>query len=218
MPPGVLFGQFWAPASKCPKECFLGAFWRFLGLKTPKSTQKALFGALRGRCPKLPKKHSGGALSGPGPRSTPVNGGWDRKTCRNSAENLRIFKSTFYCISAGPKRGCLNVGGLKSAGKRQESATFLQRSNSNVAVQFIACCSAAFGKNNVRTAEKPMLQCNFCSAAVRKLHCNFRFRWWHVAGVGFRGLGFRTCAEILRKVCRNFAEALVQVSATTLPE
>ena len=38
-----------------------------------------------------------------------------------------------------------------------------------------------------------MLQCNFCSAAIRKLQCNFRFRWWHVAGVGFRGVGFRTC-------------------------
>ena len=37
-------------------------------------------------------------------------------------------------------------GILKSAGKRQESATFLQRSFSDVAVQFFACCSAAFGK------------------------------------------------------------------------
>ena len=58
VPHGVLFGQFWAPASDCPKECFLSAFWPFLGIKTPKSTQKALFGALRGRCPKVLKKHS----------------------------------------------------------------------------------------------------------------------------------------------------------------
>ena len=36
-------------------------------------------------------------------------------------------------------------GSLKSAGKRQESATFQQRSFFNVAVQFLACCSAAFG-------------------------------------------------------------------------
>ena len=32
----------------------------FLGPKTPKSTQKALLGALRGRCSKLLKKHSAG--------------------------------------------------------------------------------------------------------------------------------------------------------------
>ena len=37
-----------------------------------------------------------------------------------------------------------------------------------------------------------MLQCSFCSAACRKLQRNFRFRLWHVAGVGFRGVGFRT--------------------------
>ena len=79
-----------------------------------------------------------------------------------------------------PKRG-----GLKAAGKRQESATFLQRSFSDVAVQFFVCCSAASGPIDFRTAEKPMLQCSFCSAALRKLQRNFRFRLWHVAGVGF---------------------------------
>ena len=87
-----------------------------------------------------------------------------------------------------PKRG-----GLKAAGKRQENATFLQRSFFDVAVQFFVCCSAAFGPNDFRTAEKPMLQCSFCSAALRKLQRNFRFRLWHVAGAGFRGVRFRTC-------------------------
>ena len=87
-----------------------------------------------------------------------------------------------------PKRG-----GLKPAGKRQESATFLQRSGFDVAVQFFVCCSAAFGPNDFRTAEKPMLQCSSCSAAFRKLQRNFRFRLWHVAGVGFRGVGLRIC-------------------------
>ena len=90
-----------------------------------------------------------------------------------------------------PKRGA-----LKPAAKRQESATFLQRSFFDVAVQFFICCSAAFGPNDFRTAEKPMLQCSFCSAAFRKLQRNFRFRLWHVAGVGFRGVGFRTCRHL----------------------
>ena len=88
--------------------------------------------------------------------------------------------------SAGPKHGSINVG----AAKRHESSTFLQRSFFNVALQFFACCSAAFGKNDFCTAEKRMLQCNFCSATFRKLQRNFRFRLWHVAGVGFRGVGF----------------------------
>ena len=76
----------------------------------------------------------------------------------------------------------------KAAGKRH----FLQRSFFDVAVQFFVSCSAAFGPNDFCTAENPMLQCSFCSAAFRKLQRNFRFRW-HVAGVGFRGAGFRTC-------------------------
>ena len=42
-----------------------------------------------------------------------------------------------------------------------------------------------------------MLQCNFCSAAFRKLQRNFRFRLWRVAGVGFRGMGFRACRNLV---------------------
>ena len=90
-----------------------------------------------------------------------------------------------------PKRG-----GLKAAGKRQESATFLQRSFFDVVVQFFVCCSAAFGPNDFRTAEKTMLQCSFCSAALRKLQCNFRFRLWHVAGVGLEGSGLGLAEKI----------------------
>ena len=33
----------------------------------------------------------------------------------------------------------------------------------------------------------------FCSATFRKLQRHFRFHVWHVAGLGFRGVGFRTC-------------------------
>ena len=45
VPHGVLFKQFWAPASECPKECFSSAF--FGGF----IAQKALRGALSGPGP-----------------------------------------------------------------------------------------------------------------------------------------------------------------------
>ena len=106
------------------------------------------------------------------------------------------YQETTVAVSAAFSRSETWVpkrGGLKAAGKRQESATFLQRSVFDVAVQFFVCCSAAFGPNDFRTAEKTMLQCSSCSAALRRLQCNFSFRLWHVAGVGFRGVRFRTC-------------------------
>ena len=56
VPHGVLFEQFSAPASECPKECFWSVFLS-LAQKGQKTLQKALFGALRGRGPKLLKKH-----------------------------------------------------------------------------------------------------------------------------------------------------------------
>ena len=104
--------------------------------------------------------------------------------CAENSQRFFLSRSETWV----PKRG-----GLKAAGKRQESATFLQRSFFDVAVQFFVCCSAAFGPNDFRTAEKTMMQCSSCSAALRKLQCNFRFRLWHVAGVGFRGVRFMTC-------------------------
>ena len=48
-----------------------------------------------------------------------------------------------------PKRGS-----LKSAAKREESATFGQRSFRNVAMHAFVSCGPAFGKNDVRIAEK----------------------------------------------------------------
>ena len=77
-PPGVLFGQFWAPASECPKECFLSAFWRFLGPKNAKKHSKSTLWGTPRQVPKPAQKALRGALSGPGPKSTPVNGGRDR--------------------------------------------------------------------------------------------------------------------------------------------
>ena len=101
MPPGVLFGQFWAPASECPKECFLSAFWRFLGQKTPKST---LWGTPR-QVPKTAQKALRGALSGPGPKSTPVNGGRDRNA--NALEMTRFNLRKIRLKRGGLKRGHL---------------------------------------------------------------------------------------------------------------
>ena len=64
-------------------------------------------------------------------------------------------------------------GSLSSAGKRQESATFLQRSFVNGAVQFFVRCSAAFGtmtsalqKANVAMQ---LLQGNFPKIAAQLL-------------------------------------------------
>ena len=81
VPHGVLFEQFWAPASECPKECFLSAFWPFWAQKKPKSTQKAL----AQNC----SKGTPWGTFRPGPRSTPVNGGRDRNpiTCLETRVN-----------------------------------------------------------------------------------------------------------------------------------
>ena len=112
-----------------------------------------------------------------------------RQDCKTSVSCSRLISKSETWV---PKRG-----GLKPAGKRQESA---KRSDFDVAVQFFVCCSAAFGKNRFGTAEKRMLQCNFCSAAFRKLQRNFRFRLWHVTGVGFRGVGFRIFCSIIYSI------------------
>ena len=68
IPVAIYRSAFRARAGKCPTDCFLSApksffecFWDSFGAKkTPKSTQKALFGALRARCPKTLKKQSVG--------------------------------------------------------------------------------------------------------------------------------------------------------------
>ena len=156
------------------------------------------------------RKQKDSHLSSPALIVTPVRtqGQPSRPTYQTALENHRFRRHLVALCCALPEdypsdtpvscaiQQVLNVGaktwGLKAAGKRQESATFLQRNFFNAAQQFFACCSVAFGKNDFRPAEKRMLQCNFCSATFRKLQRNFRFRLWHIAGVGFRGVGFRT--------------------------
>ena len=63
--PRSVFRVFWAPVSECPEECFLSVFF---GVFLPQKKQKK----------KNTQKALRGALSGPGPWGTPVNGGRDR--------------------------------------------------------------------------------------------------------------------------------------------
>ena len=80
-------------------------------------------------------------------------------------------------------------GSLKSAGKRQENATFLQCSFFNVALQFFACCSAAFGQNDIRAAESQC--CSATSAAQHSENCSATsvFACGMLQGWGFEGWG-----------------------------
>ena len=66
-----------------------------------------------------------------------------------------------------PKRGS-----LKSAGKRQESATFLQRSDFDVALQFFACCGAASEKVKMTSALQKSRCCSAVSAAQHSENCS----------------------------------------------
>ena len=103
-----------------------------------------------------------------------------QKVHPNFAQNLgsRILGNTFSGLN---KRGSLKS---QESGRKAPLSCKLQRSFFNVALQFCTCCSAAFGQDGICIAEKPMFQCNFCSAAFRKWQRNFRFRLWHVAGEG----------------------------------
>ena len=69
VPHGVLSEQFWAPASKCPKECFSSGFWRFLAPKSAKNHSKSTLWGTPRQVPKIAQKALRGALSGPGPEA-----------------------------------------------------------------------------------------------------------------------------------------------------
>ena len=93
--------------------------------------------------------------------------------------------------SAGPKRGSLNVGawnpqesGRKAPRPWNAAFSMLHCSSLLVAAQLLVKITSALRKSEC---------CSATSAAQhRKLQHKFRFRLWHVAGVGFRGVGFRT--------------------------
>ena len=58
------------------------------------------------------------------------------------------------------------MGALKSAGERQESATFLHAAFSMLQCSHVFCCSKAFGKNDVR--------CRKANVSVQLLQRNFQ--------------------------------------------
>ena len=124
---------------------------------------------------------------------------------------MKCARSFFILSSSNEESQCLHwlrgrqhVGArphLKGRAKARALATTLwveqqaRRSFFNVAMHFFACCSAAFGQNDIRIAAKPMLF-SAVSAAQHSETCSATsvLRLWHVAGVGFRGVGgFRTC-------------------------
>ena len=106
-----------------------------------------------------------------------------------------------------PKRG-----GLKPAGKRQESATFLQRSFFDVAVQFFACCSAALVKMTFALQKSEC--CSATSAAQHSENCSATsvfacgmLQGWGLVGWGlglpdfFLLLGREPCGDRILRSC-----------------
>ena len=80
--------------------------------KTPKST---LWGTPR-QVPKIAQKALRGALSGPGPKSTPVNGGPDRKISAQSAFEVASPPPSFHRREEiGAANGGLRDGGLRKS-------------------------------------------------------------------------------------------------------
>ena len=89
---GVLLGPgpesaprsaFWAILGTClgvPQRVLFECFLAFLGPKNAKKHSKSTLWGTPRQVPKIAQKALRGALSGPGPKSTPVNGGRDRKT------------------------------------------------------------------------------------------------------------------------------------------
>ena len=91
------------------------------------------------------------------------------------------------------KRGSLNVEDWNPQVSGRKTPLFCNATFSMLQCSFSFVAAQLLVKSCVRTPEKRMLQCSFCSATFRKLQRFFRFLLWHVAGVGFRAAGFRTC-------------------------
>ena len=105
---GVLLGPgpesaprsaFWAILGTClgvPQRVLFECFSAFLGPKNvEKHSKSTLWGSPR-QVPKIAQKAlRGGALSGPGPKNTPVNGGRDRNPFGSKSPE----KGHFHCVA-----------------------------------------------------------------------------------------------------------------------
>ena len=72
-------------------ECFLAVF----GPKNAKKHSKSTLWGTPRQVPKIAQKALRGGLSGPGPKSTPVNGGRDRKLKGKNPEGTSQKKAIF---------------------------------------------------------------------------------------------------------------------------
>ena len=91
--------------------------------------------------------------------------------------------------SAGPKRGCLNVGAWNPQASGRKAPLFCNAVFSMLRCSFSLAAVQPLVKMTSALQES---QCYSATSAAQhsETAAQLRFRWWHVAGVGFRGVGF----------------------------
>ena len=88
-PPESFLGNFGHLPRSAPKSAFRVLFGVFWAQKCQKALKKHSLGHSEAGAQNCPKSSPGGTLSGPGPKSTPVNGGRDRNCCQYSQSMLK---------------------------------------------------------------------------------------------------------------------------------
>ena len=103
---GVLLGPgpesaprsaFWAILGTClgvPQRVLFECFLAFFGPKNDKKHSKSTLWGTPRQVPKIAQKALRGALSGPGPKSTPVNGGRDRNAILSLLHPLDRYRTS----------------------------------------------------------------------------------------------------------------------------
>ena len=87
---------FWAILGTClgvPQRVLFESFLTFFRPKNAKKHSKNTLWGTPWQVPKIAQKALRGALSGPGPKSTPVNGGRDRKNYQYSTERQKCHQN-----------------------------------------------------------------------------------------------------------------------------